>query len=73
MIALFFIVELATSHGVPWAQITAAPAPGISAQSLERRDYDTASPALYGYTSVGMSGTKTKCNCTLSYRFKKLC
>lgn len=51
-----------TSQDLPWALITAAPA--AATKSLDRRDYDTANSHLYGYTSVGMDGTKTKCNWT---------
>ncbi|KAE9368004.1 hypothetical protein N431DRAFT_471380 [Stipitochalara longipes BDJ] len=64
MIALLFlaVVEFALSNAqdVPWAQITAAP--GTAAQYLDRRDYsyDTANSHLYGYTSVGMDGTRTQ-------------
>jgi hypothetical protein len=68
VIALLFLalVEFAISNAqdVPWAQITAAP--GTTAQYLDRRDYsyDTANSHLYGYTSVGMDGTRTQCDYT---------
>lgn len=54
-----------TGQDLPWARITAAPA--AATQSLDRRDYDTANSRLYGYTSVGMDGTKTICNWTRLY------
>ena len=64
--ALLFLslVEVAISNAqhVPWAQITTAPS--STARYVDRRDYsyDTANPHLYGYTSVGMDGTQTRCD-----------
>jgi hypothetical protein len=65
LIALLFVFEVVTSNDqyVPWAQVTAAPL--TTAQYVhraDRRDYDTANPHLYGYTSVALSGTRTQCD-----------
>jgi hypothetical protein len=61
LIALLFVFEVVTSNDqyVPWAQVTAAP---LTVHRVDQRDYDTANPHLYGYTSVALSGTQTQCD-----------
>ena len=67
MILLLFLPVSVSGIGqdLQGARITAAPA--AATQSFDRRDYDTANSHLYGYTSVGMEGTKTMCNWTILY------
>lgn len=59
LIAVISLVGFVISDDqrVPWAQIT--PAPSVPPQHLHQRGYDTSNPYLYGYTSVGMNGTRT--------------
>jgi hypothetical protein len=75
LIALLFVFEVVTSNDqyVPWAQVTAAPL--TTAQYVHRvgrRDYDTANPHLYGYTSVALSGARTQCGYTILSRSRNL-
>lgn len=67
LIAVISLVGFVISDDqrVPWAQIT--PAPSVPPQHLHQRGYDTSNPYLYGYTSVGMNGTRTICDYTMVY------
>jgi hypothetical protein len=71
ILLLFLPVSVSgTGQDLPETRITTAPAAGT--QSFDRRDYDTANSHLYGYTSVGMDGTKTMCNWTILYNQKTM-
>lgn len=60
LIAVLFLAKAVISDdpSVSWPQIT--PAPSAPRQYLDQRGYDTLSSNLYGYTSVGMNGTRTR-------------